>query len=349
MGEGGGGREGDWECVGCGNRNYAFRSLCNRCKQHRILVDTKTPVDSKWFPRVGDWICTGCSNNNYASREKCKKCGQPKEKAAMPGASLPTYAHYFGRVQGLPGLKMNFGIAGNSALQHSLLLSSNWLFGGTDGYGLYSSPTGPLSGGSSGVGFSYVGNTSQVSRVLKGWHNGDWICHCSFHNYASRSQCQECNAPIPPGASTSAMNSALTDIFPTLGTKRLAPEEFFGEWDNKRVNAGDINLQFLPSRTNGQQHLFQGFEQLAGSSNDQRPGTYSKYADGNSVTVPSVHENRKTSQMAAMPALIGKGAKQWRDGDWMCAKCNNHNFASRTNCNRCKTQKEAAAEPVCVP
>lgn len=56
MGEG---REGDWECSGCQNRNYAFRSFCNRCKQPRLLVDNKTPPDSKWLPRIGDWICTG--------------------------------------------------------------------------------------------------------------------------------------------------------------------------------------------------------------------------------------------------------------------------------------------------
>ncbi|ERM98852.1 hypothetical protein AMTR_s00610p00009670 [Amborella trichopoda] len=55
MGEG---REGDWECGGCQNRNYAFRSFCNRCKQPRLLVDTKTPADSKWLPRIGDWICS---------------------------------------------------------------------------------------------------------------------------------------------------------------------------------------------------------------------------------------------------------------------------------------------------
>lgn len=54
-----GGREGDWECSSCNNRNYAFRSFCNRCKQPRLLVDTKTPSDSKWLPRIGDWICTG--------------------------------------------------------------------------------------------------------------------------------------------------------------------------------------------------------------------------------------------------------------------------------------------------
>jgi len=55
----GDGREGDWECLGCRNRNYAFRSFCNRCKQPRLIMDNNTSPNSKWLPRIGDWICTG--------------------------------------------------------------------------------------------------------------------------------------------------------------------------------------------------------------------------------------------------------------------------------------------------
>lgn len=58
-GEMGDGREGDWECLGCSNRNYAFRSFCNRCKQPRLFMDNNTSQNSKWLPRIGDWICTG--------------------------------------------------------------------------------------------------------------------------------------------------------------------------------------------------------------------------------------------------------------------------------------------------
>lgn len=61
------GREGDWECSSCGNKNYAFRCFCNRCKQPRLLVDNKTPHDSKWFPRIGDWICTGIPLYDFLS------------------------------------------------------------------------------------------------------------------------------------------------------------------------------------------------------------------------------------------------------------------------------------------
>jgi hypothetical protein len=30
-----------------------------------------------------------------------------------------------------------------------------------------------------------------------------------------------------------------------------------------------------------------------------------------------------------------------RPGDWMCPACNNHNFASKTSCNKCGLPKPA--------
>ncbi|KAB2623383.1 RNA-binding protein [Pyrus ussuriensis x Pyrus communis] len=91
--------------------------------------------------------------------------------------------------------------------------------------------------------------------------------------------------------------------------KRLASEELVHDWDNKRLNVG---------RTVGQQQSYPGFER---------------------VPMPF-------TQQAMTPALLGKGAKQWRNGDWMCTNCNNHNYASRLNCNRCKTERDATAQPV---
>ncbi|KAF9612773.1 hypothetical protein IFM89_003783 [Coptis chinensis] len=33
-------------------------------------------------------------------------------------------------------------------------------------------------------------------------------------------------------------------------------------------------------------------------------------------------------------SLSSERAKQWRDGDWMCTNCSNHNYASWSQCNR---------------
>ncbi|RZB60846.1 hypothetical protein D0Y65_043560 [Glycine soja] len=178
-----GGREGDWECSSCNNRNYAFRSFCNRCKQPRLLVDSKTPADSKWLPRIGDWICTA------------------------------------------------------------------------------------------------------------------------------------------------------------LGTKRLASEELVYDWDNKRLNIGT---------TNDQHQIYTSLEQVVGTGADPKPGLFPSYPSMNSTTAPILPLATWLPPQASAPALLGKGARQWRSGDWMCSNCNNHNYASRLQCNRCKTQRMAPMQPVNV-
>lgn len=133
----------------------------------------------------------GCTNNNYASREKCKKCGQPKEIAAMPaiampGASVPTYSHYFDRAPGGLEQRMNIGIGSNGAVQQ-LPLSSSWLLGGNEKFGVNTAASWPFAGNhSSGV--PYENPSNQAPPVMKEWRNGDWICNCGFHNYSSRAQ-----------------------------------------------------------------------------------------------------------------------------------------------------------------
>ncbi|KAK3017924.1 hypothetical protein RJ639_004013 [Escallonia herrerae] len=317
---GGEGKEGDWECSGCSNRNYAFRSFCNRCKQPRLLVDAKTPADSKWLPRIGDWICSGCTNNNYASREKCKKCGQPKELAAMPaiavpGASLPTHPHYFARTQGGHEQKMNLGYLSNGALQQSLPLSSTWPLGGAenyvvhsaDKYGVQTASSWPLGNHSNGVPFPSQSNQLIVS---KGWRNGDWLCNCGFHNYASRAQCKKCNASMPPDEEYMDSFDLLTDLIDflscifvhakALGTKRLASEELVQNWDNKRLNAG---------HTFGLQQSYPTFGQLASTGGNQTTGVYLPYPGGSSAAAPNLPVSLQLphSQLTPAPALLGKG------------------------------------------
>ncbi|GMH06537.1 hypothetical protein Nepgr_008377 [Nepenthes gracilis] len=259
-----------------------------RCKQPRLIVDTKTPPDSKWLPRIGDWICTGCTNNNYASREKCKKCGQPKEVAAMPAMAIPGT---FVRVQGQGGLQqsMNVGVV---------------------------APIWPLGG-------SNASSINPFSALPKGWRNGDWLCNCGFHNYSSRTECKKCNATPP-----------------ALGIKRLASDDLVHDWDKKRLNAGPATNQYLQS--------YPGFEQLSGSISNPQAGIYAPYPSEGSAMAPNVQLYMRLPQLATVPTLIGKGAKQWRDGDWMCTNCNNHNYASRSECYRCKTQRIAIPQAIGV-
>lgn len=98
---------------------------------------------------------------------------------AMPGASLPTYSHYFARFQGLLGQKVGVGPMGSGGLlEHRL---NSWSVGEYDNYGAQLASAWQS-------GFQFPNPTNQLTPVLKGWRNGDWICRCGFHNYSSRVQ-----------------------------------------------------------------------------------------------------------------------------------------------------------------
>nr|GEU86124.1 zinc finger (Ran-binding) family protein [Tanacetum cinerariifolium] len=278
--------------------------------------------------RIGDWICSGCTNNNYASREKCKKCGQSKEVAAMPalampGASLQTHPHYFARIHGVQHQRLNLGPLGNGALQQSLTLSPNWPLGGPDKFGVQPLTIVPFGRNSTNT-VPYANHISQV-MAPKGWRNGDWICTCGFHNYKSRAECKKCTAAMPPA----------------LGTKRLASEDLVQDWDNKRLNAGqtlELQQTYLPLGQISSSSFLTPFHMVSSASN-QRAGLLQPYPDGTSIAL-------QLPQIVTMGTVPGKGAKQWRDGDWMCTKCDNHNYASRSSCNKCNTQKEGVVVPV---
>ncbi|XP_052480233.1 uncharacterized protein LOC105803721 isoform X3 [Gossypium raimondii] len=235
---------------------------------------------------------------------------------AIPGASLPTYSHYFARALGALEQKINVGVVGSGAPRRSLPLSSNWSVVGADNCGLQSASTWPLAGNQTS-GFP----CNQSLSVPKGWRNGDWMCNCGFHNYSSRSQCKNCNASIPQA----------------LGTKRLASEEFVHNWDNKRLNSGHGTEQ---------PQLYPGFDQMIEANTDPKSGAYPPYSALNPGAASNWQLPIPFPQLAAAPTLLGKGAKQWRSGDWMCTKCNNHNYASRAQCNRCRTQRDTVAGPV---
>ncbi|KAM0825873.1 hypothetical protein ACQ4PT_069256 [Festuca glaucescens] len=247
-------------------------------------------------------------------RKNCKKCGLPKEEAAMPamGGLLPAYADYMARVQQIEnaGYKMNFGMPGNSALQQQLLAHANWQYGMAGRYGMQSSA------------WQFGGNSTNQFQggAPKDWRDGDWLCSCGFHNYSSRTQCKECNAPVPSGMASTTMKTTGPDTSSTLGNKRLASEELANDWDNKRLNPGNADYPLS----------------MAGSDRAGQTA-YSGYDNGHTTALPS-------GQISAMPGVVGQGAK-WREGDWMCSNCNNHNYASRSFCNRCKSQKESSVHP----
>ena len=57
---------------------------------------------------------------------------------------------------------------------------------------------------------------------------------------------------------------------------------------------------------------------------------------------------RTSPPMAMQPQQMapqnGRPANM-RPGDWMCPSCNNHNYADKIRCNRCKMPKADSFDP----
>ncbi|KAL5565812.1 hypothetical protein UlMin_028976 [Ulmus minor] len=95
-------QEGDWQCpnTSCGNVNFAFRGVCNRCGSARPAGafgggasgggrgrgrgnDSGSHGRSSGGPTGGlfgpnDWACPMCANINWAKRTKCNICNTNK-------------------------------------------------------------------------------------------------------------------------------------------------------------------------------------------------------------------------------------------------------------------------------
>eukprot|EP00928_Gymnodinium_smaydae_P052944 TRINITY_DN37060_c0_g1_i1.p2 TRINITY_DN37060_c0_g1~~TRINITY_DN37060_c0_g1_i1.p2 ORF type:complete len:315 (+),score=63.88 TRINITY_DN37060_c0_g1_i1:77-946(+) len=54
----------------------------------------------------------------------------------------------------------------------------------------------------------------------------------------------------------------------------------------------------------------------------------------------SPYEQGGSRASAASSAASDGGEREMKEGDWVCPQCENHNFASRVNCNRCGTLRE---------
>lgn len=116
-----------------------------------------------------------------------------------------------------------------------------------------------------------------------------------------------------------------------LGTKRLATDELVHEWDNKRLNLGQVRIHFscmvfrfafycsnlvntyklgisfsLNEQANPQLQSYPGFEQMVGTGGDPNARFYAPYPIS-SGTAPNLQVSMQFPQQATGPALLGKG------------------------------------------
>ena len=120
-----------------------------------------------------------------------------------------------------------------------------------------------------------------------------------------------------------------------MGTKRLASQEFFQDWENKRLNSGNVwnyllgallfvilsiqtmvspfnPLFFLllcccSSQTDGQPQPYPSFNQMAGTNGDQSSGVYVSYPTYSTEVAQNWQAPAQIPLQLTTPALLGKG------------------------------------------
>lgn len=213
-------KEGDWECPGCGNHNFASRVNCNKCRELR-----------QGF-KEGDWICKSCKNHNFASKTFCNKkdCALPRPHDAGGGRQMqfsPAARAYgggggCGGCGGMGGMGSYGPYGGKGGMMYSggkggmmhgggnfgMMYGGGCAYGGGYGGPCMGGMGGPVYGGYGGKGMMMmqapvVPYRGMMGGSMKGgggssMKDGDWMCHsCGNHNFASRVNCNSCKIVRP--------------------------------------------------------------------------------------------------------------------------------------------------------
>ncbi|KAL6501913.1 hypothetical protein OROGR_027046 [Orobanche gracilis] len=148
---------------------------------------------------------------------------------------------------------------------------------------------------------------------------GDWNCvSCQHHNFQRRDSCQRCYKPRP-GSRESYSNVRFGgQVDMQIGSP--GPDVRPGDW--------------YCSVGNCEAHNF------ANRSSCFKCGAQKN--DGSSGGVGGFDGDLLRYRARGLSGDAGGVSRTWKSGDWLCTRfnCNEHNFASRTECFKCNAPKD---------
>lgn len=263
--------------------------------------------------REGDWVCTSCNNHNFASRQSCNRCHGPK--APPPGDNVR------------PGDWLcpscgNHNYARKVNCNRCQAPKPGGMGGPSFG--------GPSFGGPTPV-YAHAPAMPPMPPAAGNFKDGDWMCpECGNHNYASRSSCNKCQAPKaessppPPRGYGPSRGIAPSRAAPYQPPMAPPPSSSGGN-----MRAGDWVCSSC------------GNHNYASRTTCNKCGGPNLVADGGASFAGRGPPRPLTAmRMMGPPMASSRGpGGNFKDGDWMCASCGNHNFASRESCNKCGKPK----------
>eukprot|EP00448_Togula_jolla_P019831 CAMPEP_0170579134 /NCGR_PEP_ID=MMETSP0224-20130122/5827_1 /TAXON_ID=285029 /ORGANISM="Togula jolla, Strain CCCM 725" /LENGTH=336 /DNA_ID=CAMNT_0010902149 /DNA_START=1 /DNA_END=1009 /DNA_ORIENTATION=- len=176
---------------------------------------------------------------------------------------------------------------------------------------------------------------------------GDWNCTaCGNHNFASRQVCNKCHGPKSPPAGQNVREGDW--MCPTCQNHNYARRQACNKCNGPKPGAAMVGIavpQQMPYGAGCAGALppsVLAFLQSAGFAVMQPAGG----AQSSRIAIVAPQSLVAPSVGVAQPSMAhGSGFKP---GDWSCSHCGNHNFASRTECNKCRSPKQVAV-PALTP
>ncbi|XP_057959812.1 RNA-binding protein involved in heterochromatin assembly dri1-like [Malania oleifera] len=148
---------------------------------------------------------------------------------------------------------------------------------------------------------------------------GDWNCRsCQHLNFQRRESCQRCGEPRSGGGSDYGGFTGGRGGSSSFGF--AGPDVRPGDWYCAVANCGAHN--FASRSTCFKCNAFKDVD--SSSSYDAEGSRTRGFGFGG----------------------FGGGRSSWKSGDWICSRpgCNEHNFASRTECFRCNAPRDSASK-----
>mmetsp|Transcript_38986 Transcript_38986/g.72550 ORF Transcript_38986/g.72550 Transcript_38986/m.72550 type:complete len:438 (+) Transcript_38986:51-1364(+) len=308
------GVDGNWGCSDCGNVNFAHREFCNSCQRpkHR---KSEAPVAGI----NGNWACAACNNVNFSSRDNCNLCGLSKEEAVLPAAASP-------RRSGPPVA----GVDGNWACGDC----GNVNFGKREVCNICQAPkfqthVGHKRGAGgvpvAGMGGNWACENCQnvnfphrdLCNICQSPKNadgklGNWSCHaCGNINFPHRESCNACQAPKSQDQAHQPPTQTQNQAWNHAGGPRKGPVAGVdGNW-----LCGLCNNVNFPSKT------------VCNRCGEPPAVSWGGVSFGSFAEPQTVQKGK------------ARGPTPGVDGNWLCAACQNVNFAHRLACNRCQDPK----------
>lgn len=169
---------------------------------------------------------------------------------------------------------------------------------------------------------------------------------CSNHNYASKALCNKCQEPKPldadEGAAYSNARAAPSYAYQPAPPMTPPPPSAFAAAAALQRPAVAMPSSAPPPSANGNFRQGDWMCPACNNHNYASKAACNRCGMDKPPDADASFDSFAPQPYAGAPAFVDTGPahpKGWREGDWMCGKCGNHNYASKSHCNRCQEPK----------